>query len=87
MPITVTMIDKIPLFVGRSPSQNTARIVTQMIPVDSIMGVTFNSTPRYANTLMIVVPNISAYPRMTRQFKNLKRIFLCSICADCFSRI
>ena len=81
IPRTVTAIDNSPRFVGRSPRKKTARIVTQIIPVDSIMGVTFNSTPRYANTLITVVPNRSPYPRITLQFRNLNKIFLCTIIA------
>ena len=76
-------MDNSPRFVGRSPRKKTARIVTQIIPVDSIMGVTFNSTPRYANTLITVVPNRSPYPRITLQFKNLNKIFcLLDYCED-----
>lgn len=40
--MTVITIERIVLFVGRSPKILAARRVTQMIPVASIMGVTFS---------------------------------------------
>ncbi len=46
MPTMVTAMDRSVRFVGRSPRKHAARMVTHMIPVDSIIGVTFSSTPR-----------------------------------------